>query len=63
VSTVNKLVSNKQIPHFKVAQGQSGSVRFYKPAVDKWLLQKIVPAVNDINEKQRSMLRAVERAG
>lgn len=46
VSTINKLVSNKQIPHFKIQQGQSGGVRFYKRNIDKWLQRHTRPEIN-----------------
>ncbi|MBF0556410.1 MAG: helix-turn-helix domain-containing protein [Nitrospirae bacterium] len=34
-STISKLVSNKQIPHFKIQAGQSGGVPFRQRDIDK----------------------------
>lgn len=45
-STVNKLVSNKQIPHFKIQPGQSGGVRFFKRDIDKWIGKQSIPEIN-----------------
>lgn len=45
-STVNKMVSNKQIPHFKIQPGQSGGVRFYKRHIDKWIHKQTIPEIN-----------------
>jgi excisionase family DNA binding protein len=42
-STINKLVSNKQIPYFKIQAGQSGGVRFQKKDVDKWIAKHAIP--------------------
>lgn len=42
-STINKLVMNKQIPHFKIQPGQSGGVRFFKRDIDKWINRQTVP--------------------
>lgn len=41
-STVNKLVSNKQIPHFKIQPGQSGGVRFHKKDIDRWIAKHTI---------------------
>jgi len=45
-STINKLVSNKQIPFFKIQQGQSGGVRFFKRDIDKWIQKHTIPELN-----------------
>ena len=45
-STINKLVSNKQISYFKIQQGQSGGVRFYKRDIDKWIARHTIPEIN-----------------
>jgi len=45
-STINKLVSNKQIPYFKIHQGQSGGVRFFKRNIDKWISRHTIPEIN-----------------
>lgn len=45
-STINKLVSNKQIPFFKIQQGQSGGVRFHKRDIDKWRQRHTIPEIN-----------------
>ncbi len=50
-STINKLVSNKQIPFFKIQQGQSGGVRFFKKNIDKWILRHSTPEVNQFTGK------------
>ena len=50
-STINKLVSNKQIPHFKIHQGQSGGVRFYKRDIDKWIARHTIPEINHYTGK------------
>ena len=52
-STINKLVSNKQIPHFKIQLGQSGGVRFYKRDVDKWIAKHTIPEIMLFNGKIR----------
>ncbi len=52
-STVNKLVSNKQIPHFKINHGQSGGVRFYKRDIDKWIAKQTIPEINGVTIKLR----------
>jgi excisionase family DNA binding protein len=46
VSTISKLVSNKQIPYFKMQAGQSGAVRFRQQEIEKWILQKRIPDIN-----------------
>lgn len=45
-STINKLVSNKQISYFKIQQRQSGGVRFYKRDIDKWIARHTIPEIN-----------------
>jgi excisionase family DNA binding protein len=45
ISTVNKMVSNKQIPHFKIQSGQSGGVRFNKKDIDKWIKKQTIPEI------------------
>ena len=45
-STINKLVSNKQIPYFKIQQGQSGGVRFSKKDIDRWIQRHTIPEIN-----------------
>ena len=45
-STINKLISNKQIPHFKIQQGQSGGVRFSKKDIDRWIQRHTIPEIN-----------------
>jgi excisionase family DNA binding protein len=52
-STVNKLVSNKQIPHFKIQPGQSGGVRFYKRDIDKWISRQTIPEITMFRGKIR----------
>ena len=52
-STVNKLVSNKQIPHFKIQQGQSGGVRFFKRDIDKWISRQTIPDISHSPAKIR----------
>lgn len=47
-STINKLVSNKQIPHFKIHLGQSGGVRFHKRDIDKWISRHTTPELNPL---------------
>jgi excisionase family DNA binding protein len=55
-STINKLVSNKQIPHFKIQPGQSGGVRFSKRDIDKWISRHTIPEINHYIGK---MIKAV----
>jgi len=50
-STINKLISNKQIPHFKIQPGQSGGVRFYKRDIDKWINRQTIPEITLFNGK------------
>jgi len=45
-STINKLISNKQIPHFKIQQGQSGGVRFSKKEIERWIQRHTIPEIN-----------------
>ena len=52
-STINKLVSNKQIPHFKIQAGQSGAVRFRQRDIDKWIHRQTVPEVDPFAGKLR----------
>ena len=52
-STINKLVSNKQIPHFKIQQGQSGGVRFSKKDIDRWIQRQTIPEIIPYNGKIR----------
>ena len=42
-STINKMVSNRRIPHFKIRAGQSGGVRFFKRDIDKWIGRQTIP--------------------
>lgn len=42
-STINKMVSNKQIPHFKIQAGQSGAVRFRQQDINKWIQRQTIP--------------------
>jgi excisionase family DNA binding protein len=42
-STIDKLVSNNQIPFFKISKGQTSGVRFNKQAIDRWIKNKTVP--------------------
>ena len=42
-STIDKLVSNNQIPFFKISKGQTSGVRFNKKAIDRWIKNKTVP--------------------
>ncbi len=51
-STVDKLVSNNEIPFFKIANGQSGGVRFSKKNIDKWIVKRSVPEVNHYGIKR-----------
>ena len=51
-STVNKLLSNKQIPFFKIQQGQSGGVRFFKRDIDRWIHKNTIPEINQITIKR-----------
>lgn len=48
ISTIDKLVSNKQIPYIKIQKGQAGGVRFSKKAIDKWLERQSIPDVNPL---------------
>jgi excisionase family DNA binding protein len=50
-STINKMVSNKQIPHFKIQPGQSGGVRFFKKDIDKWISRQTIPEINPFKSK------------
>lgn len=50
-STINKMVSNKQIPHFKLQPGQSGGVRFFKRDIDKWISTQTIPAYEPFTSK------------
>ena len=52
VSTISKLVSNNEIPFFKIASGQSGGVRFNKKDIDKWTVKRSVPEVNQYSLKR-----------
>jgi excisionase family DNA binding protein len=45
-SSINKMVSNKEIPHFKIQPGQSGGVRFFKRDIDKWISKQTIPEIN-----------------
>ena len=45
-STINKLIVNKQIPYFKIQQGQSGGVRFSKKDIDRWIQRQTIPEIN-----------------
>jgi len=62
-STLSKLVSNKQIPHFKVAHGQSGSVRFYRRDIERWIMRQTIRDVNETRERDKERLREVRRTG
>lgn len=42
-STVSKMVSDLQIPFFKIQAGQSGGVRFRKKEIDKWITRRTIP--------------------
>ncbi|MBI5664819.1 MAG: helix-turn-helix domain-containing protein [Nitrospirae bacterium] len=46
LGTVNALVSNKQIPYFKIQPGQSGGVRFRKKNIDSWIERQSIPRIN-----------------
>jgi excisionase family DNA binding protein len=46
VSTIDKLVSNKEIPYFKIQPGQSGAVRFRQRDIDKWIQRQTIPDYN-----------------
>ncbi|MGO9611705.1 MAG: helix-turn-helix domain-containing protein [Dissulfurispiraceae bacterium] len=50
-STINKLVMNKQIPHFKIQSGQSGAVRFNKRDIDKWVAKHTIPEIAALKGK------------
>lgn len=52
-STIDKLVMNKQIPHFKIQPGQSGAVRFNKVHIDKWIQRQTIPDINPFTGKLR----------
>jgi excisionase family DNA binding protein len=52
MSTINKLVSYKQIPHFKINHGSSGGVRFYKRDIDKWIQRQTIPDINPFQRKR-----------
>lgn len=47
-STINKLIVNKQIPYFKIQQGQSGGVRFSKKDIDRWIQRHTIPEINPL---------------
>jgi hypothetical protein len=51
-STINKMVSNKQIPHFKIQPGQSGGVRFYKRHINKWIDKQSIPEINQFKGRR-----------
>lgn len=55
-STINKLVMNKQIPHFKIQSGQSGGVRFRQSDIDKWIKRQTIPEMNPVNNSVRVKL-------
>lgn len=46
-STINKLVSYKQIPFFKIQQVQSGGVRFFKRDINRWIQKQTIPDINE----------------
>ena len=50
-STINKMVMNKQIPHFKIQAGQSGAVRFRQRDIDKWIHRQTIPDINPFTQK------------
>lgn len=50
-STINKLVMNKQIPHFKIQAGQSGGVRFRQRDIDKWMQRHTIPEITPFTGK------------
>lgn len=52
-STINKMVMNKQIPHFKMQAGQSGAVRFRQRDIDKWIQRQIIPDISPFAGKLR----------
>jgi len=52
-STLNKMVMNKQIPHFKIQAGQSGAVRFRQRDIDKWIQRQTIPEINPFAGKIR----------
>ncbi len=52
-STINKMVSNKQLPHFKIQAGQSGGVRFRQREIDKWIQRQTIPESNPFTGKFR----------
>ena len=52
-STINKMVMNKQIPHFKIQAGQSGAVRFRQRDIDKWIQRQTIPEINPFAGKIR----------
>lgn len=56
-STLNALVSNRQIPYFKISSGQSGGVRFRKKDIDRWIQQQTTPAVYQVNYNIKQKLR------
>lgn len=43
--TINRMVSQKQIPHFKIQAGQSGGVRFRQRDIDKWIARQTIPDI------------------
>jgi len=51
-STINKMVSNKEIPHFKIQSGQSGGVRFFKKDIDRWIAKQTIPEINQFHAKR-----------
>jgi len=53
-STINKLVSNKQIAHFKIQSGQSGGVRFHKKDINRWIAKHTIPEIMPFAGKIRS---------
>jgi len=52
MSTINRFVSNKQVPYFKINHGSSGGVRFYKRDIDKWIQRQTIPDVNFFQRKR-----------
>ena len=48
VSVIDKMVSKKEIPHFKIQPGQSGGVRFFRKDIDRWISRRTIPDVNPL---------------
>jgi excisionase family DNA binding protein len=51
-STIDRMVCNKEIPHFKIQSGQSGGVRFFKRDIDRWISKQTIPEINQFHSRR-----------